>query len=241
LTTDWSVSRIFALGLGEALFPTPSGRSAAEEPRPCLARDCLVQVRVGQIVRQPVRVGQQIGEGVVRGAVERPGRCRLSCPGRWGGPRVVEAFGRIGGPEAAAIIERIYARDPEDLQAEFSRVCYPLYSATPDWAGESRRFLARMIRNPDVASYYSSHEAASFDPWSLIGAVRCPALVLAGEDDPVCPLPVVEELASQLPAGTTRLVRLPGARHTIFRDRPDLAFPAVKSFVAQTRERHPES
>jgi pimeloyl-ACP methyl ester carboxylesterase len=69
--------------------------------------------------------------------------------------------------------------------------------------------------------------------WSLLGAVRCPALVLAGEDDPVCPLPVVGELASQLPAGTTRLVRLPGARHTIFRDRPDLAFPAVRNFASQ--------
>jgi hypothetical protein len=34
------------------------------------------------------------------------------------------------------------------------------------------------------------------------------ALVLAGEDDPVCPLPVIEELASQLPANTTRLVRV---------------------------------
>jgi hypothetical protein len=31
-------------------------------------------------------------------------------------------------------------------------------------------------------------------------------------------------------------VRLPGARHTIFRDRPDLAFPAVRSFVSRIRE-----
>jgi proline iminopeptidase len=161
--------------------------------------------------------------------------------GHWGGPRVIEAFGRLGGPEAAAIIERIYAKDPEDLQAEFSRVCYPLYSATPGWAEESRRFLARMIQNPDVAAHYASREVASFDPWSVLGAVRCPVLVLAGEDDPVCPLPVVEELASQLPAGTTRLVRLPGARHIIFRDRPDLAFPAVKTFAAQIRESHPAS
>ena len=93
-----------------------------------------------------------------------------------------------------------------------------------------------MIRNPDVAAHYDSHEASSFDPWSLLGAVQCPILVLAGEDDPVCPLPVVEELASQLPAGTTRLARLPGARHTIFRDRPDLAFSAVRTFVAQISE-----
>ncbi len=108
-------------------------------------------------------------------------------------------------------------------------------------AEESRRFLARMIRNPDVAAHYDSHEVSSFDPWSLLGAVRCPVLVLAGEDDPVCPLPVVEELASRLPADTTRLVRLPEARHTIFLDRPDLAFPAVKTFVAQIGESHPAS
>jgi hypothetical protein len=31
-------------------------------------------------------------------------------------------------------------------------------------------------------------------------------------------------------------VCLPGARHTIFRDRPDLAFPAVKDFVFQIAE-----
>jgi pimeloyl-ACP methyl ester carboxylesterase len=156
--------------------------------------------------------------------------------GRRDQQRVIEAFGRVGGPEAAALIQRIYADLTGDYRAEFDRICYPLYSATPGWADESRRFLARIIRNPDVASHYNSKEAPSFDPWSLIGAVRCPVLVLAGEDDPVCPLPVVEELVSQLPPDTTRVVRLPGARHIIFRDRPDLAFPAVKTFVAQIGE-----
>ena len=61
-------------------------------------------------------------------------------------------------------------------------------------------------------------------------------LVLAGEDDPICPLPVVEEMVGRLPAEGTRFVRLPGARHTIFRDRPDLTFPAVRSFVSQVWE-----
>jgi pimeloyl-ACP methyl ester carboxylesterase len=90
-----------------------------------------------------------------------------------------------------------------------------------------------MIRNPDVAAPLRQPRDLALRSWSLLGAVRCPALVLAGEDDPVCPLPVVEELAGRLPAETTRLVKLPGARHTIFRDRPDLAFPAVRDFVLQ--------
>jgi hypothetical protein len=49
------------------------------------------------------------------------------------------------------------------------------------------------------------------------------------------------DVASQLPEGTTRFVRLSGARHTILRDRPDLAFPAVKDFVSQIRESQPAS
>jgi hypothetical protein len=47
---------------------------------------------------------------------------------------------------------------------------------------------------------------------------------------------VVEELVSLLPADTTCFVRLAGAHHTIFRDRPDLAFPAARNFVSQITE-----
>jgi pimeloyl-ACP methyl ester carboxylesterase len=98
-----------------------------------------------------------------------------------------------------------------------------------------------MIKNMDVSLHYASQLASGLDPWSVTGAVRCPVLVLTGEDDPVCPLPVVEELASRLPAQTTRLVTLHGARHTIFRDRPDLAFPAVRDFVFQIKASQPAS
>jgi pimeloyl-ACP methyl ester carboxylesterase len=151
--------------------------------------------------------------------------------------RVIEAFGRLGGQEAADVIQRIYAGDTEDGPAEFYRVCYPLYSGTPGWAEESRQWMARTVRSTDVGSSYDYEgENRSFDPWSVADAIRCPMLVLAGEDDPICPLPVVEEMAALLPAESTHVVRLPGARHTIFRDRPDLAFPAVRSFVSRIRE-----
>jgi pimeloyl-ACP methyl ester carboxylesterase len=192
----------------------------------------------------PVVLGSSFGGDVVLTYAalfpDHPGGIILAntTGGHWGGRRVIEAFGRLGGPEAAVIIERSYAGEAEDLQAEFDRVCYPLYSATPGWAEESRQFMARMIKSPDVAAHYRDHEVSSFDPWSLLGAVRRPVLVLAGEDDPIAPLPTVEEMVRQLPDDTTRLVRLPGARHTIFRDRPDLAFPAVKKFVDQVSESH---
>ncbi|HXS64337.1 MAG TPA: alpha/beta hydrolase [Streptosporangiaceae bacterium] len=219
-----------------------SDRSSAESWNMRTWADDLRRLCDALGLRKPVILGSSFGGDVALTYAalfpDHPGGVILAntTGGHQDHQRVIEAFGRLGGPEAATLIQRIYADQGGDLQAEFNRVCYPLYSATPDWADESRRFLARMIRNPEVASHYRSNEAPSFDPWSLLGTVRCPILVLAGEDDPICPLPVVEELASQLPADTTLLVRLPGARHTIFRDRPDLAFPAVRTFVAQITE-----
>ena len=190
-------------------------------------------------LRKPVVLGSSFGGFVALTYAalfpDHPGGVILASTtgGHQDQQRVIEAFGRLGGPEAADVAQRTYADETGDYRAEFLRVCYPLYSGTPGWAEESRQLQARMIKNMDVALHYSTHEVHAFDPWSVIGAVRCPVLVLAGEDDPICPLPMVEELASQLPAETTRFVPLPGARHTIFRDRPDLAFAAVRNFVSQ--------
>jgi hypothetical protein len=43
-------------------------------------------------------------------------------------------------------------------------------------------------------------------------------------------------MAADTAAGQTEL-----ARHTIFRDRPDLAFPAVRDFIFQIKESQPAS
>jgi pimeloyl-ACP methyl ester carboxylesterase len=94
--------------------------------------------------------------------------------------RVIEAFSRVGGDEAAAAIQRSFTEDTEEADAEFKRVCYPLYSGKPGWAEESRLGRARTITSLDVSSHYYRHEFPTFDPWSMTGAVRCPVLLLAG-------------------------------------------------------------
>jgi pimeloyl-ACP methyl ester carboxylesterase len=78
--------------------------------------------------------------------------------------RVIEAFGRLGGDEAAAVVKRIFAGDTEGSQAEFSRVCYPLYSGTPGWAEESRQWMARTVRSTDVGSSYSYEREIQSSP-----------------------------------------------------------------------------
>jgi pimeloyl-ACP methyl ester carboxylesterase len=143
----------------------------------------------------------------------------------------VEIFRRLGGAEAAAAAERDFTEKSEESRTEFRRVCGPLYTSKPWSAAELQQQRARSIQTLDVNVHFFRDEAPHFSPWSLLDRVTSPVLILAGEDDPVCPLPVVTELASRLPAETTSLVCLPGARHAIFRDRPDLAFPAVEEFV----------
>lgn len=145
----------------------------------------------------------------------------------------IEIFRRLGGAEAAAAAERDLAENSAESRAEFRRVCGPLYSSKPWSAEELQQQRARSIQTPDVNLHFFRDEAPRFSPWSLLDCVTSPVLLLAGEDDPVCPLPVVEKLARRLPADTTNLVRLPGARHAIFRDRPDLAFPAIEEFIRQ--------
>jgi len=152
-------------------------------------------------------------------------------------PASVELFRRLGGDQAAAVAARDFAELTEESSAEFSRVCYPLYSSKPGFVEESRQRLARSIHTTEVNLHYFRNEAARFDAWSVLPEVTCPVLILAGEDDPMCPLPVVEDLARQLPAATTRLIRLPQARHAVFRDRPDLAFPAVMNFLQDINHR----
>ena len=158
--------------------------------------------------------------------------------GRIDYPASVETFRRLGGDEVAAAAARDFTEMTKRSADEFNRVCHPLYSSKPGFAEESRQGLARSIHTTEVNLHYFRNEAPRFDPWSMLADVSCPVLILAGEDDPICPISVVEDLARQLPAATTRLVRLPQARHRVFRDRPDLAFSAVKEFL-QDIDQHP--
>jgi pimeloyl-ACP methyl ester carboxylesterase len=143
----------------------------------------------------------------------------------------VEMFRQLGGDEAAAVAQRDFAELTGESAEEFNRACLPLFSSKPGFVEESRRMLARSIRTTDVNLHYFRVAAKEFDPWTVTPNVRCPVLVLAGEDDPICPVKLVAEMAGLLPQETTDLIRLPGARHSIFRDRPDLVFPAIEDFA----------
>ena len=69
--------------------------------------------------------------------------------------------------------------------------------------------------------------APSTLPW--LHELRMPALVVAGDDDPVMPLANALLLASRLPAG--RLLVAPGEGHLLLLDPESSALPAIRDFL----------
>jgi proline iminopeptidase len=140
--------------------------------------------------------------------------------------RSIAEFDRLGGPEAGEVAARYFAEPTEANFAEFMRVCVPLYTrnATP------ADTVARIEMNLALAAHWEATTARDYDVRGEVGGVRCPTLVLAGEDDPSATIAGVEELVAALPQESVTYERYPDVGHGVFRDRPD-AVDVVRRFL----------
>lgn len=78
------------------------------------------------------------------------------------------------------------------------------------------------------------HTLASLGDWDFrpgLAAVTAPTLILHGETDAI-PMDLVEEWTTALP--NAKLVKVPGASHFPYVERPDLVWPAIESFLQAT-------
>jgi fermentation-respiration switch protein FrsA (DUF1100 family) len=58
--------------------------------------------------------------------------------------------------------------------------------------------------NGEMTMRLLAGELRTIDLTPRLGAIRCPTLILAGEDDPACPAEAAAEMASMLPAQLVR-------------------------------------
>ena len=78
------------------------------------------------------------------------------------------------------------------------------------------------------------HTAESFGDWDFragLARVTAPTLILHGETDAI-PMDLVEEWTTALPAA--KLVKVPGASHFPYVERPDLVWPEIERFLQAT-------
>ena len=151
----------------------------------------------------------------------------VSTVARYVHTRSIAEFDRLAGPEAGEIAARYFSDPTEAHFAEFLRVCVPLYTRNPISADT----IARMEMNIALIAHWDRTGARNYDLREQAAEIRCPTLVLAGDDDPSTTINGVEELVEALPAGLVRYEHFADTGHGVFRDRPE-AIALVREFLS---------
>lgn len=183
-------------------------------------------------ITRPVVFGNSFGGMVAMHYAARhpdhPSKLILSSTTAWPDvPAIGRAFERLGGPAVGDLALRFWA-DPAAHGAEYLATCLPLYTRRDHTLAQSRD--AAEV-NRDVMVHFILGEQRSMDLRPGLGSVRCPTLVLAGSDDPVCPPSDLDRIVSALPAGLARSELLDDCGHGTYRDQPDRTEAVVRGFL----------
>lgn len=185
-------------------------------------------------IERPVVLGQSFGGMVAMAYGTRhpdhaAGLVLSSTTARTRLDRVLDAFERLGGAEAREAA-RAYWSDPgKDTLPDYARLCFPLYQRSPRDPDADRR----TEWNFDVMFDFGGGEDRTMNLLPDLARVRCPTLVMVGEDDPITPPGDAEDIAAALPDGLGRLERFPACGHGVFRDDPKTAFASIRRFIQQ--------
>jgi proline iminopeptidase len=150
----------------------------------------------------------------------------VSTVARYSHTRVIATFDRLGGAEAGEVAARYFADPGEATFTEYLRVCVPHYTRDPLPADA----VARMQINTALSAHWDGSGRRNYDVREEAAAVRCPTLVLVGEEDPDSGVAGGEELVAALPKGNVTYHLFPNVGHGVFRDAPE-AMQLVRQFV----------
>jgi len=186
-------------------------------------------------VEKPIVYGASFGGFVAQAYASRhpdhPAKLALvSTAARVDFQTIFAAFERIGGANARAVAEAYWLDPTAESRAKYFDVCFPLYRAR---SGTGADVLKRSIVRNEVAIRFNGprNEQGRMDFRSDLGRVRCPVLVLAGEDDPIMPMPFSETIAECLPSHLVRFERFAGCGHGVVPDQPERAFQVIRDFI----------
>jgi pimeloyl-ACP methyl ester carboxylesterase len=142
--------------------------------------------------------------------------------------RSFATFERLGGPAARAAAKAFWTNPDEDSLARYEELCIPLYTRTPQETG----LFERAIRNPAMRLVFVEEELRRLDLMRQLNQIRCPTLIIAGEDDPITPIEDIKEIAAAMRPELVRLERFANAGHGVYRDCPEAFFQKLCDFIA---------
>ncbi|MEM9872431.1 MAG: alpha/beta hydrolase [Pseudomonadota bacterium] len=186
-------------------------------------------------VDKPIVYGASFG-GVVAQAYatrhpDHPGALILACTAaRTDFEVIYAAFERIGGTVAGRVARDYWSNPTPEGRQNYFDVCLPLYARTvPD-----PHMMQRMIVKNPVAMHYNGpqNEQGRFDFHDALTQVHCPAMVLAGDTDPIMPAVFGERIAAALPNAEYHLIE--GAAHLLETDKLATVVHLIREFIKET-------
>lgn len=190
-------------------------------------------------IERPIVLGLSFGGFVALAYATRypdhPAKLIL-CSTRAGPPepeREIEVFERLGGPEAGAAARRFLTGSTIDSDTfrDFMRLCRPLYTRAPYDADRD----IRQAWKTDVLRHFRETEDYTFDFVRDLPRIKCPTLVLVGEDDPITPPFYSDQIVAAMPPGVARYERFANAGHGIAADAPARYFQVLREFVSDSQ------
>jgi proline iminopeptidase len=147
--------------------------------------------------------------------------------------RRVALFERFGGPEVGALARRRFL----EVQG------HPDQASLDDWLRLAIPHYTRIPRDPDMARRAVNRsevlrwfvkpggESRTFNMFADLDRIRCPTLVMGGEDDPIHPIESQADIAAALPAYLVQFERFPNCRHAVVTDAPERAMAVIRDFI----------
>lgn len=188
-------------------------------------------------IEKPIVFGQSFGGMVAQSyATRHPDHPRAvifsSTAARMDFPASLAIFEKKGGKEARAVAEGFWNEASDAQYDDYMQKVMPLYNTKPRAGGEDAR--ARAIMRREVYRHFSlpGGEMRRMDYRKELARVTCPAMVLAGAEDPITPPHLATEIASSLPPGA-RLEIFDSCGHGAFRDDGSRVFPVIRAFIQE--------
>jgi proline iminopeptidase len=183
---------------------------------------------------KPIVLGQSFGGFVAQRYLARhpdhPSKVILSSTSAaFNLERKLAVFERLGGPAARALAEAFWRTPTEALTEQYLHELHPLYNTRPVHSPDAR---LRAVYRLDILRHFIVHEMHTMDLAPGLAAARCPVLVMAGAEDPVCPPADAQDIFRALPPGLGTLQVYAGSGHGAWRDEPEAAFAAMRRFIA---------
>jgi pimeloyl-ACP methyl ester carboxylesterase len=149
--------------------------------------------------------------------------------------RRVALFERFGGPEVGALARRRFLDDDSrrDQAAVdgWRKFAFPLYTRTP----RDPNIGSRTVGKPEVGLHWFAKpggESHTFNMFPDLRCIRCPTLVLGGEDDPMHPIESQADIAAALPSHLVQFERFANCGHAVIPDAPERAMAVIRDFIA---------